>query len=632
MNAFSVRSSILSRLLFLILLFFAFSFWFQKLGNFDFWWHIKTGQYILEHRALPEKDPFTYTFLEHDKDMPDWPPVVLKSFWLGQIVLFAVYDRFGPLGIILFKSSIFALTLSVLWKYLRAHSVPLTLTFIMLTGFVIFAKEFIAERPQIFSFLFAAIVFYLLEGMREACSEQRVAGRERQNKACSEQEVASSGGKMNTGQSDTRCTLSATPYTLHATRYPLHATRYTLRPIRYFLLPLIMLLWANMHRGYPVGVVFIGIYIIGLLLPKEPGYARFPRLVVYVASLLTTFINPVTYKPLTSFLSFNGTMLQKETFEFDPLIGVIRYLNADWYPFLALLVATAIIVAATLLRELGRLYYRHSRESGNPDAIPESEDRKDIKDLDARLRISGMTDQKRWILSQSPPPLPFEHFILLIGTAIAALSSMRYAMFFMIVAVPIVAVYLNKAWRGLSGAKRGRRIGTVIIIILSLILLFFSVRSPLFTQSRKDLIDSSALPVKAVEFLEKKSLPSNIFNDIDWGGYLIWKLYPQYQVFIDTRTLNLEIYRQYLSVLRANETMYFGVPEWRALLDMYGINTIIHSTANPYSGEIWPLMLKLLNESDWHLVYDDSVSVILTRKTRADLPELPKDRLLTETR
>ena len=48
--------------LLLVLLFFAFSSWFMQVSDVDFWWHIATGRYILEHRSLPDKDPLYLHF------------------------------------------------------------------------------------------------------------------------------------------------------------------------------------------------------------------------------------------------------------------------------------------------------------------------------------------------------------------------------------------------------------------------------------------------------------------------------------------------------------------------------------------------------------------------------------------
>jgi hypothetical protein len=44
---------------------------------------------------------------------------------------------------------------------------------------------------------------------------------------------------------------------------------------------------------------------------------------------------------------------------------------------------------------------RHSREGGNPDAVPVKTGNQNKNGLDARLRTSGMTEQRHWI-----PPYP----------------------------------------------------------------------------------------------------------------------------------------------------------------------------------------------------------------------------------
>jgi len=54
-----------------------------------------------------------------------------------------------------------------------------------------------------------------------------------------------------------------------------------------------------------------------------------------------------------------------------------------------------------LMTTQGRIHCRHSRESGNPDAVPVKMGNQNTKNLDARLRISGMTNHKHWIPGQA---------------------------------------------------------------------------------------------------------------------------------------------------------------------------------------------------------------------------------------
>jgi hypothetical protein len=43
------------------------------------------------------------------------------------------------------------------------------------------------------------------------------------------------------------------------------------------------------------------------------------------------------------------------------------------------------------------------------------------------------------------------------------------------------------------------------------------------------------IPVKEVEMIQKWKLPPPLFNDFISGGYMIWAMYPEYKVFIDSR-------------------------------------------------------------------------------------------------
>jgi hypothetical protein len=506
------------------LLFLGFSHWFIKINDLDFWWHIKTGEYIIEQKGLPDKDPFTFTFIENDRDMPERPAVILKSYWISQIILYLIYESSGPLGIILFRTLIFSLILLMLWKYLSDKSVSQLIIAIMLTGFIFFAKEYMNERPQIFSYLFATLVFFILEAARNGSNKS------------------------------------------------------------YYILPAIMLLWANMHSGYLVGIVFIIIYAICLLIKNISGKQdlrkiRIPVL-IYLISVLITFLTPVTYHIIPFLIEFQGSMLEKEAIDYLSPLKIIRYLGTNWYPYFGLLLLTLAVIIINLLS----------------------------------------------LLRKRADTLPTEHVVLLVGTSIASLHSLRYEMFFMIVAIPIITIYFSRRFVFNSPALFKKW----IIIASAAILIILSLRAPLFKQKWNNLIVPSGVPVKAVEFIKQISPKANIYNDVNWGGYIIWNLYPNYKVFSDTRTLNLEIYRQYLSILNANETSYFGIPEWKALLDMYSINTIIHSTVNPYSGEIYPLMLRLLKDDKWHLVYFDGIAVILVKEMSGNLVVFPKEQMIKE--
>ena len=77
----------------------------------DVWWHLKTGQYIAEHKAVPHADPFSYTRAGQPWVAHEWLTELLLyevqrvAGWGGLIVIFAVvlcaaffllYLRCGP--------------------------------------------------------------------------------------------------------------------------------------------------------------------------------------------------------------------------------------------------------------------------------------------------------------------------------------------------------------------------------------------------------------------------------------------------------------------------------------------------------------------------------------------------------
>ena len=48
-------------------------------------------------------------------------------------------------------------------------------------------------------------------------------------------------------------------------------------------------------------------------------------------------------------------------------------------------------------------------------------------------------------------------------------------------------------------------------------------------------LEPTVYPTHAADFIEKAGIRGNVFNEGKWGGYLIWRGYPQIRVFFDTR-------------------------------------------------------------------------------------------------
>ena len=52
----------------------------------DTWWHIRSGEYIVQNKEIPKTDPFSYTRYGHD-----W----IDHSWGSQLVMYGAYDLFG---------------------------------------------------------------------------------------------------------------------------------------------------------------------------------------------------------------------------------------------------------------------------------------------------------------------------------------------------------------------------------------------------------------------------------------------------------------------------------------------------------------------------------------------------------
>src|ERR1022692_181307 len=91
--------------------------WFSpEISDPDFWWHLKTGQYLLQAHSLPVPDPFAYTTT---MGSPAYAGELrtrhfnLTHEWLAQAMLYAVYRAGGFGGVVLFRAALLALVCAI---------------------------------------------------------------------------------------------------------------------------------------------------------------------------------------------------------------------------------------------------------------------------------------------------------------------------------------------------------------------------------------------------------------------------------------------------------------------------------------------------------------------------------------
>jgi hypothetical protein len=133
---------------------------------------------------------------------------------------------------------------------------------------------------------------------------------------------------------------------------------------------------------------------------------------------------------------------------------------------------------------------------------------------------------------------------------------------------------------------------------------------------------SEGPPSDAADFLIQHHIHGRLYNSYIQGGYLIWRLWPQLQVFIDGRALNEKVYQdsQRIGMNAAEGNGKSG----EALLQEYGIDIIVMDGFEPVSGSAHYLPAALADprQTDWKLVYRDVHDVIYMRHPPPDVPVL----------
>ena len=120
-------------------------------------------------------------------------------------------------------------------------------------------------------------------------------------------------------------------------------------------------------------------------------------------------------------------------------------------------------------------------------------------------------------------------------------------------------------------------------------------------------------PAGAADFLLAHNVSGPMFNTYEYGGYLIWRLWPHERVFIDGRALNESVFLDYRRMVgNADST---GGKSADELLDQYGVQVIVMDGFEFTSGETYllPAALSDPSQKEWKLVYQDAQAVVFMR-------------------
>lgn len=118
----------------------------------DTWWHLRTGQWIVEHQAVPMTDPFSFTFAGQPWRYP-------SAGWLSEVALFWLFTRFSYAGLNLFTAG--CVLLAFVFVYRACQGPALLKAFVIILAAAVSAV-FWSARPQIVSLVLASVFAYVL--------------------------------------------------------------------------------------------------------------------------------------------------------------------------------------------------------------------------------------------------------------------------------------------------------------------------------------------------------------------------------------------------------------------------------------------------------------------------------------
>ena len=431
----------------------------------------------------------------------------INHSWLGQVILYFSFDHFGYAGLSL------CVTLAVVIGFylisLQTGGVNLFTSFVLLLG-ALTASTVWSPRPQIFSLFCFSICSYLLFLFRENGSKKL-----------------------------------------------------------WLFLPLFVI-WSNLHGGYPLGLMLMGLVFAGeilnkLLIEKNPHFSKKDWKLVFwlILSFVVVLINPNGFNMWKiPFQTLDVSVLQELISEWaspdfhKPITWLFLIFLFSGYIFMSLsrqkkdYVDILIFTWFALMALMARRNFGPFVYAGIPIICKYGRDY--LTQIKSRVQELAETNRfLKSILSGKETKQPSENFRKFFNLSLTAMLALAAFVKLTVVSHPVLVSFY----------------------------------------------ESQLFPKEAVVWLEKNEQTGNVLNEYNWGGYLIWRL-PEYKVFVDGRTdlFGDEILGEWLSFLEGGEKLETFLKRW----DVDYV--LLQPDRRVVSG---------LLESGWEKVYEDEQAVIL---------------------
>lgn len=341
-------------------------------------------------------------------------------------------------------------------------------------------------------------------------------------------------------------------------------------------------LWANLHGGFFVGIVAMGVYsgvVTALDLASGGSLRRGIRLIaITIAGAAATLLTPYGTGVWSTVISeLRNPLTRTVIVDWRPLVAVISEQLAHPHSGLAFTLAVVGIIAVL---------------AASVAASPRDGDWALVA-VAAVMAVAAFVAVRNMALAVIAAAAPLARHLALIA------QSKR---------VGSTAASVQGALTGPQVPRRFFIGGQIVVVLLAVVL---AAESGLFSD---ELRAAANYPVGAVAFMQTHELRGNVLTTFEWGQYMIWKTAPGSKVFIDARfdlAYPMPIIKEYIDFIN-------GAPGSARLIDRYPHDYVLMPTGcDAYK--------TMMARRDWRLIYRDGVSALFARadSPAAHLPGVP---------
>jgi hypothetical protein len=462
----------------------------RPMSDADFWFYLKTGEYVFSTGGIPRNELWSFTF-------PGVP--YIAHGWLAGVIFYALYQWVGLKFMIFLFALLTAIAFWIAFK--RSYSHPFIAGVAALVA-VWAALPNIGVRPRVFTILLTSIYLAVLGRYARGVKDRWI----------------------------------------------------------WVLIPL-MTFWVNVHGGFFIGLMLIGLTAVGLVLDYWAGILDEPETlrarlrllaIVFVGCILAGLLNPYGIKPYTAPIALMRSSIWQDL--------IVDWMSPDFHlpttrPLLILILGTIAVFSLSPKR-----------------------------------------------------PKPSE-LLLVVATLYSTLKIQRNAIVLVLVSAPLFSNYFQiwldstrfgKYFSLVREGKSDRRLALLLTVglLLPLIAFAYKLKQTVYSTPTQQ---SLQVPVKAVEYLNQKGISGNTFTQPNvWGGYLIWAA-PNNRVYIDGRDAYPDTFvKDFVDIIS-------GKVDWRAPFKERGVQVVLVETKKYLARE-------LAESSEWEKIYEDEMSVAFKRR------------------